>query len=188
MKALARWISIVGHPFVMALLMVFAAALRKGSPSAALRTALLVTVVALLPVAVLMFAQVRRGAWGNADASNRKERPLLFAVGMLGLAAVLAVQLVLHRGSFLARGMAGVLVMLGLCAVATRWIKVSLHLAFAALAATTLVSIGSAAGWVVLALLPALAWSRLALGRHRPAEVAIGLLIGAAFGYGITNL
>ena len=41
---------------------------------------------------------------------------------------------------------------------------------------------------VLLAVMPALAWSRLALKRHSPAEVAVGLLVGVAFGYAITNL
>jgi membrane-associated phospholipid phosphatase len=41
---------------------------------------------------------------------------------------------------------------------------------------------------VLLAAMPALAWSRLALERHRPAEVAIGLLVGIAFGCAINIL
>jgi membrane-associated phospholipid phosphatase len=57
----------------------------------------------------------------------------------------------------------------------------------AALAATSLLFLGSPAGWVPLVLLPALAWSRLALKRHTPAEVATGLLIGIASGYAIIN-
>jgi len=171
----------------MALLMVFGAAVHLGLPPEALRTALLVTGLALLPIAVLMIRQVRRGAWGNVDASERRERPLLFTVGMASLGVLLAVQLALHPGSFLVRGMLGVLLMLGLCAVLTRWVKVSLHLAFGALAATTLLSLGSPIGWALFAFLPVLAWSRLTLGRHRPAEVALGLLVGAAFGAGIAG-
>jgi membrane-associated phospholipid phosphatase len=46
----------------------------------------------------------------------------------------------------------------------------------------TLLLLGSPAGWFLLAMLPLLAWSRLALRRHSVAEVVIGLVIGALSG------
>ena len=79
-SALARWISIVAHPFVMVAIMVAASALHSGTAEDALRSVALVGAVTLVPVAVLMIRQVRRGAWENVDASNRAERPILFAV------------------------------------------------------------------------------------------------------------
>jgi phosphatidylserine synthase len=183
MNGIARWVSIAGHPFAMTMVMVLGAALHFSTPREAFRTLLLVTLIALLPVAALMVRQVRKGSWNNVDASNRAERPLLYTVGIVALAVLLAAALVFRPGSFLIRGVAGVLLMLIVCAVATKWIKVSLHMAFGALATTTLLSLGSPAGWVLLAVMPALAWSRLALKRHSPAEIAIGLLVGIAFGY-----
>lgn len=188
MNVVARWVSIVGHPFVMTIVMVLGAALHFSTPREALRTLLLVTLIALLPVAALMARQVRRGSWSNVDASNRAERPLLFAVGIAALAVLLGAVLVFRPGSFLIRGAAGVLLMLAVCAVATRWVKVSLHMAFGALATTTLLSLGSPVGWLLVAIMPALAWSRLAHKRHRPTEIAIGLLVGIAFGYAINKL
>ena len=188
MNVVARWVSIVGHPFAMTIVMVLGATLHFSTPREALRPLLLVTLIALLPVAVLMVRQVRKGSWTNVDASNREERPLLFAVGIVALAALLGTVLVFRPGSFLIRGVAGVLMMLAVCAVATRWVKVSLHMAFGALATTTLLSLGSPAGWALLAVMPGLAWSRWALKRHGSAEIAIGLLVGIAFGYAINNL
>src|SRR5437763_3240456 len=134
MNAVARWLSIVGHPFAMTIFRVRGAALHFTTPCEALRTLLLVTLIALLPIAALMVRQVRRGAWTNVDASNRAERPLLFAVGIVALAVLLRAVPVFRPGSFLIRGAVGVLSMLAVCAVATKWIKVSLHMAFGALA------------------------------------------------------
>ena len=168
--------------------MVLGTALRFSTPREAFRTLLLVTLIALLPVAILMIRQVRKGSWTNVDASNRAERPLLFAVGIVALAVLIGAVVVFRPGSFLIRGAVGVLAMLAVCAVATKWVKVSLHMAFGALATTTLLSLGSPAGWVLLAVMPVLAWSRLALERHSPAEVAIGLLVGIAFGFAIHGL
>jgi membrane-associated phospholipid phosphatase len=188
MNVVARWLSIVGHPFVMSMVMVLGLALHVSTPTEALRTVLLVAAIALVPVAVLMVRQVRTGSWTNVDASDRAERPLLFGVSITALAILIGLVLAFRPGSVLIRGALSVLIMLVVCAVATRWVKVSLHTAFGALATTTLLSLGSPAGWVLLGLLPALAWSRLALERHRPVEVAAGLFLGIAFGYAITNL
>src|SRR5688572_20256988 len=79
--ALARWLSLVLHPFVMIGVMVGTAAAARQSGGEALRSVALVVVFTILPLAVLMVRQVRRGAWENADASNREERPILFVVG-----------------------------------------------------------------------------------------------------------
>jgi membrane-associated phospholipid phosphatase len=187
MKMLARWLSILGHPFVMVVAMVLGAALRFSAPREAVRTVALVALIALVPVALLMVRQVRSGSWANVDASNRAERPALFVVGIAALLALLGTTLALRPGSFLTRGTVGVLLMLAVCAVATKWVKVSLHAAFGALAATTLLLLGSPAGWLLFAVLPLLAWSRLALRRHTASEVVAGLLVGLAFGYAIVS-
>jgi hypothetical protein len=188
MKAAARWVSIVGHPFSTTLVLVGGVALHFGTTGEALRTLLLVALVVLLPVGVLMIRQVGRGSWRNVDASDRAERPLLFTVALAALAALLGVALLFRQESFLVRGAAGVVIMLLVCAAAGRWIKVSLHMAFGALATTILLSLGSPAGGILLAGMPMLAWSRLALERHRAAEVAMGLALGVAFGCGIIRL
>jgi hypothetical protein len=173
----------------MTMVMVLGAALHFSSTlREAIEILLLVTGVALVPIAALMVRQVRTGSWTNVDASNRAERPLLYAVGVVALLVLLGAALVFRPGSFLIRGAIGVLIMFAVCAVATKWVKVSLHMAFGAVATTTLMSLGSPLGWVLLAVMPALAWSRLALNRHRPAEVVVGVLVGLAFGYGIINL
>lgn len=167
----------------MVVVMVFGVALRLGPPRQALRTGLAVALLTLLPIVALMIRQVRFGSWANVDASNRAERPLLFAGCMVALVALVAYAIVFQPATFLVRGAVGVLAMLAACALATRWVKVSLHMAFGALAATTLVAVGSPAGWFLVAALPPLAWSRLALGRHQAVEVAVGLLAGVAAGY-----
>jgi hypothetical protein len=180
---LARWVSILAHPFVMVALMVLGAALRFGTPAEAVRTLGVVILLTLVPVAVLMLRQVRRGAWANVDASGRAERPVLFLVGTAGLAVLLVYSLVFRPQSFLLRGGTVTLAMVAACAVATRWLKVSLHMAFGTLATTTLVLLGSAIGWALVPAMPLLAWSRLRLGRHDRGEVVAGALAGVVSGF-----
>jgi uncharacterized membrane protein YfcA len=181
----ARWLSIVAHPFVMVGVMVGTAVAARRTPGEALRTVAIVVLVTIVPVLILMRRKVRSGAWENADASNRRERPILYLVGALGLVGLLAYLTVFRPQHFMIRGLVATLGMFAACAVATRWIKVSLHMAFAALAATALSLMGSAVGYLLVAMLPALAWARLALSRHTPLELALGTIVGTAAGVAI---
>ncbi len=179
---IARWLSIIFHPFVMVGVMVGTSAAERQTAGEALRTVSIVVLFTIVPLAILMVRQVRRGAWDNVDASNRSERPILYVVGGAALLALLAYLVVLRPQSFMVRGALVTLGMMACCAFLTRWIKVSLHMAFATLAATALVLTRSPVGYALLMALPALVWSRLTLERHTLPDVALGTIIGAAAG------
>jgi hypothetical protein len=179
---IARWVSIIFHPFVMVGVLVGTAAAARQTAGEALRSVAIVTLFTIVPLAALMIRQVRRGHWDNVDASNRTDRPILYFVGGASLLVLLAYQLALQRHSFMLRGTLATLGMVVVCAVATRWIKVSLHMAFAALVATALAIARSPVGYALLMALPAVVWSRLTLERHTPAEVVLGMALGSAAG------
>ncbi len=181
MKRLARWVSIAAHPFVVVLLLVGAVEARRG-PAAAARSVTTVALLFVLPVAVLIVRQTRRGAWSTVDASDPRERPLLYLVGAAGLVALFGYLLLTQPATPLLRGAAGTLGMLAVCAAATPWVKVSLHVAVAALAAAILLGRGIPPGWLLAAVVPVLAWARVEMGRHRWIEVVLGLVVGAAAG------
>lgn len=185
--SVARWVSILGHPFVVAPLLVAAVEARRG-PGAAARAAGLVALLFVLPLALLMARQVRRGAWHTVDASHPRERPVLFLVGGVGLAALIGALTLARPDSPLAAGAAVALALVAVSAAVTPWVKLSLHMATAALATAVLLARGSPLGWVLAAGLPVLAWSRVALGRHRWAEVVMGLLAGAGAGVAMARL
>lgn len=177
MMQLARWVSIVAHPFVMVALLVAVAARRQTSGNA-VQSVLLVVIAVVVPIAVLMFRQVRRGRWSDVDASKPSERPVLFLVALAGLSAALLWLLINDPQSFLVRAVIVVAAFLLLAALLTRWVKLSLHVAFAALSATTLCLLGSAVGYALVVVVPAVFWSRIALARHRVPELLIGLVLG----------
>src|SRR3954468_16147816 len=104
LKQLARWISIVAHPFVMVALLVAVPATRQ-SPGSAVQSVLLIVMAVVVPIVVLMIRQVRRGRWSDADASKRSERPLLFVVTLVGMIVALGWLLFKDPQSFLIRGL-----------------------------------------------------------------------------------
>jgi hypothetical protein len=182
LRSVARFVSMVGHPFVMIAIMTAVAAARHGSAGEVPRTVALVALIAIVPVAALTAWQVRRGRWNDVDASRPQDRPLLYTVGIAAALVFLAYAYLARRDSFMLRGAVVNLGTLVTCAFATRWVKVSLHLAAATLAACALILLGSTLGWILAAGLPVLAWSRWALGRHRPLELALGFGVGLLAG------
>jgi len=187
MTQMARWISILAHPFVMVAVLVAVPAMRQSSGNA-VQSGLVVVLAVVVPIAVLMVRQVRRGRWSNVDASKPSERPALFFVALAGLVAALGWLLLNDPHSFLVRGMLVIAGFLLLAAVLTGWVKRSLHVAFAGLAATALVLLGSAVGYALAAVVPMVFWSRLVLARHSVQELLVGLALGVLTGLALVWL
>lgn len=171
----------------MVALLVAVPAMRHSSGDA-VQSVLLVAIAVIVPIAVLMFRQVRRGRWVNVDASNPSERPVLFVVALAGLVAALGWLFLNGPRSFLVRGMLVTAAFFLLAALLTHWVKLSLHVAFAALTATTLSLLGSSVGYALIAVVPVVFWSRIALARHRVHELLVGLVLGVLTGIVLVQL
>jgi hypothetical protein len=187
MKQLARWISILAHPFAMIALLVAVPAMQRSS-GYAIQSVFLVAIAVIVPLAVLMFRQVRRGRWSNVDASNPSERPVLFFVALIGLVAAVVWLSFNDPHSFLVQGMLVTGAFLLLASLLTRWVKLSLHVAFAALTATTLSLMGLRVGYALVPVVALVGWSRIALGRHRIHELVVGLVLGVLTGVILVRL
>ncbi len=185
MNTVARTISIVLHPFATIMVMVVAIGWLQGSFTNTLSALAAVATLAILPVAVLILYKTLRGTWTTVDASHRPERQVLYAVSLAAVLGLILYVTITKRRSTLAAGSMGTFGLL-LCAwIINRWVKLSLHMALAAMVATVLIASRSAVGWVMLALLPALAWSRVELKRHTPKEVLLGAILGTIAGLAI---
>ncbi len=179
--ALARTVSILGHPLLVLPLAVLtlSAANQGGS-----RNTLFIAVGFGVFAAVVMtysWWQVRRGRWTHVDASARSERHSLnrFLLIALSCTAVLA-----WFGGIreLELGMALSALLIALAMALSRYCKLSLHLGFAVYAAILLWRIDwriGVGGFVFAALL---AWSRLALQRHSPRDLVAGAAAGLCAG------
>ena len=179
-SGLARWTSILLHPFAVFAALSLLVAWRM-DPASLSRTAIgIAAAVAIVWVFVLQ--RRKSGRWGTVDASDRRERPALYAL-VLVVAAGYWLWLG-GRASTTGQGVLAVIAMLCVAGIANRWIKLSLHMASLAFAAVSLLGVWPLAGIVALALLPLLAWSRLAMARHTLPEViggtGLGLLVAIA--------
>ena len=179
--AVARAVSIIGHPVVLVPVAALIAASAQGASLQQMRLiggALLALVVVVLGFSWL---QVRAGRWSHVDASVRNERTSLnvFLAVLCFLSAALLWFLTRRPYMSVALALSGTLVVTAL--LMARWVKVSLHAAFAAFATALLwpINLAVVGGVLVTAVV---VWSRLVLGRHVVADVMAGLLLGAAAG------
>lgn len=175
----ARWVSIVAHPLIVPTLTALYAAWRRGAEPAQLVLLGGLLLLTATVMGVYTTSRVRSGHWQHMDASVRSERRDLnrFALGLL-LVVTLVSWLLLRRPEF-AVPLATAAAMLLVCMATGRYLKISHHVMFAVLPAGWLWP--DPAALAVLAVLAgAVAWSRLRLGRHTPAEVVAGALLGAA--------
>ena len=176
---MARWVSVIGHPFVLIPLTTLYAMSRRSGLGAAAGSAGAVALAAVAPVLVLVVIGVRRAAWSDHDVSDREQRRgfyrALFVVLPAGSIALWFLQPALRRG--VATSWALILASMA----ANRFVKSSLHVAFAAFCAASVPMPPAGAVAAGIAVI-AIAWSRLALRRHTLAEVALGALLGAVAG------
>ena len=73
-REVARWISILGHPFVLIPGLVAAVTVRRLPPEQVARIVWIVVLVSVIPMLLLMARRVRSGAWTNCDGPVREQR------------------------------------------------------------------------------------------------------------------
>ena len=178
--AIARSLSILGHPLVVVPGAVVTLVLHGSTPSAAL----IVSVVCGIAGVVLAFSfwQVHRGPWQQVDASAQAERRSLnlFLAIVLFLGAAVAFYQLPEPGLSLGLLLSGLLIVAVM--LVSPWVKLSLHASFAAFAVLLLWPLKF--WYVALASVAAagICWSRVVLGRHTGVEVLGGSLLGGLSG------
>jgi membrane-associated phospholipid phosphatase len=184
----ARWISILGHPFILIPALVAAVTVRRLPPEQVVRVVGIVVLVSIVPMLLLIARRVRSGAWTNYDVSVREQRAGMYPAALAIAAASVLVLAWTRVPRPILHGMIATLVLIGIAALVNLRLKISLHTAFAVFTAVALLAVSRGLGAAGLALALATAWSRLELGRHTMQEVVGGALLGAMVGAGLVLL
>jgi membrane-associated phospholipid phosphatase len=173
---LARAVSIVCCPPVLALSLVLLVGQHSADPSTLRAVLVLLVATAILP-ALFVYGAYRRGRAESLDLHRRSERlgPAFFAV--LTSAAVYPLLQNLAAPPLLLQLSAALTTQLLVLALVTvRW-KISYHAASAAGLAVLAWAIEDPELGLALAVLAGLVgWARVRLRRHTPAQVVLGLL------------
>ncbi|HYK03036.1 MAG TPA: hypothetical protein VE974_14845 [Thermoanaerobaculia bacterium] len=170
--ALARALSILGHPFLLIPLTI-----------AALTGSLFWTAViaasTTVPLLAVIARKVRRGAWSDFDVSRHEQRAGLYYAGIPLLAVCVVLLYFLGAPAGMIRGAAAGAAMFLAGLLGNRFLKISMHMMFAAFCTVALSREYPWSPAATLPLLAAIAWSRRYLDRHTWAEIAVGIVIGS---------
>ncbi len=150
----------------------------RGAGADAFRIAGIVAAAGLIPLGIFMWRRHASGRWQDIDASRPKDRPTLYIAAFVVLVPLGLYFLFLEPSSDMIRGGAAIGLMLVAAAAFNRWIKLSLHTAFAVFTGLILAKISLAYGLAMLVFIPLIGWSRVALSRHTVREVLGGCVLG----------
>src|SRR5687768_1241778 len=122
-RSIGRFLSIVGHPFILLPLAVGYVVSRRLSMEQALHT-MGVLLAWFLLFGTYVVIQVRRGVWTDVDVSSHEHRPHMY---MLAVPLAVASVLVLWWRGYptpVLIGMGSAAAMLAVASILNRWIKV----------------------------------------------------------------
>ncbi|CAN7444329.1 hypothetical protein [Rhizobacter sp. LjRoot28] len=184
---LARTLSVVGHPALLMPAAVAGGAWFHQAPVRALAVGAAATLAVSACVMGFSAWRVRTGRWQHPDASvpvERHELNRFLLLLLLGGAVALAAA---GEDGVMAAGLGLSGAIVAFAQLLRRWMKVSLHAAFAVFSAALLWP-GPPAFALVLLLALGVGWSRWWLRRHRAVEVLTGWATGAVAGLAVNLL
>ena len=185
---IARLISIIGHPFVMIVLLVLVLSWAM-NPAGAWRITGFVAIMGSIPTGWLVWRRLSVHGNQAQPACKSSTRAILYLSILAVLLLSSAYFYLVEPSVFLARGSLVTAMMVAVAAAFNRWLNLSLHLAFAVYSGLILAKIHPGYGVPLLLLLaPLLAWSRLTLLRHTLPEVMGGAILGFGAALVLINL
>ena len=133
----------------------------------------------ILSVALFVVLGVMFGFFTNFNVSKREQRPLLFSFSAFVMFFYLISLFVLDAPKILFVALFAIVLGLVAIVVINRWVKASIHLATLTSVALFIGIIYKGPYFLLLFLIPLLAWSRVRVKGHTLTETAVGAILGA---------
>lgn len=177
--SIARRISNILNPFLMGLVVILLVSFEAtDSIFDAVKWSLVLIVLSVLPVFAFSVYSVRHGKQDSIFVRVRRQRLRVYVL-MLILASVSCIILLSLRAPLMllalsVAGFSAAVVFMGI----NFWWKISLHGAFIAAVVAVLFTLYGSVTAASVVLIPLVAWSRVEVGYHSPAQVAAGALLG----------
>jgi len=180
-KRLAKLISSVLNPFLVSFLIIVLLAFHDTTSAAeALKWAAISLAMSVLPVFVVVVYMARQGKLDGILVIPQEQRKGIYVLAAVLGAIGCAVLYFLGAPELLVATFCAGLVAVVIFMVINMFWKISLHAAFISGSATVLTIIYGMIGALSILLLLLVAWARIELKLHSPAQVAGGALLAAA--------
>ncbi|MFC1982376.1 hypothetical protein ACFLV5_01090 [Chloroflexota bacterium] len=179
-KRAARLISNIFNPFLISLVVIILLSFTSASSVRASITWLLISItLSILPVFVVVVCLVRNHRLEGIFIRARKQRNKIYLLASICAAVNCGVLYWLGAPKVLVASFVAGLLAIVIFMCINLWWKISVHTAFVTASITVLIILYGAIGLLSAVLLPVMAWSRIELERHSPAQVAVGALMAA---------
>lgn len=132
----------------------------------------------MLAVALFVVIGVFLGVFSNFDVSKREQRPLLFSFSAFAMFCYLLSLVILDGPKILFIGFFALLLGLITIAIVNKWIKASLHVATATSVLLFIAIVYKGYFFLLLFLIPLLAWARIKTKEHTLLETVVGSTLG----------
>ena len=177
-KRIAKLTSNIVNPFLVSFVVIVLLSFKSTSSTFdALKWSSISITFSILPVFAVILYLVRNQKLEGIFIKARRERTKIY---LLASACTVVGCVILHYlGAplvLVASFVAGLSTTVTFMCINLLW-KISLHTAFVAGSITVLIILYGAIGAITAVLLPPIAWSRIELGHHSPAQVATGALL-----------
>lgn len=140
-----------------------------------------------LPYAIMMLG-IRHGHLGDRHLSERAERPVMMVIGLVSVTTGLLITRWLGAPRALFALVAAMVTGVAVALAITVFWKISIHTASAAGTLAILVLEFGPALWATVPVVAAVAWARVVLRDHTPAQVTAGALVGSAVAATVMSL
>ena len=181
-KKIARVVSFVGNPLLLALFCAIYANFRQFGFQKALTLTAILVLGAILPIFLYINRRVSQGNFADHDVSARTKRPSLYVFSLAVLLAMIGVLYYTRQPLAIIYGAWAGWLLAAVSFLINFKIKTSLHTGYAFLIGFLTLSFDFWTGFGLVCFAFLVGWSRLALGRHTLTEVFLGASLGCTIG------
>lgn len=177
---LARFLSFIFNPLAIIVLVPFFLIYKTTGDTFSALNWTMYTVIFLIIIGVFILLGVRKGIFTDYDVSKREQRPLLFLVSMLLSVTYLIGLFLFDAPSILFLVTFGIIIAILLASIINNWIKASMHVATLTALLVALSLIYGSYYYLLLLIIPIMAYIRVRAKRHTIPETIAGAIFGSS--------
>jgi len=180
-KRIANLTSYILNPFLVSLVLALLLSFYSTSSKIdALKWSSILIAISILPVFLAILYFIRNGSLESIFTNVRRQRTKVYLIASICAGASYIILHFLEAPLILITSSVAGLLGAALFMVVNLWWKISLHTAFIAAAVTVLVILFDSIAAITVVLLPLIAWARIELEHHSPAQAATGAILAAS--------
>ncbi len=178
---IAKWISRIFHPFLVAVLTLTLATYQSGSPIPAVILWVGISfATVILPVSLYILWMIRKGKYSDAYVSIREQRHSLYNVATLCLVVLVVILAVGDPPVVVTACIVSGVLANGLGMLINRFTKISVHSAAMAGCTAVLLVFAPVVGWVMVFATLITGWARKVLKAHTLSQIVLGYLVASS--------